>query len=74
MSIRQSIRIHPVFLLGASIFAMSFGITLSQTVLLAAAQTSGVPIIVWAGLWMCISIITMLLGYLRSFAGDYDAR
>lgn len=64
--ISRTINIHPVFLVGVTIFLVGVGVFVSETMLESITTSVGITAIVWAVVWIMIGVVTMVAGITAS--------
>lgn len=65
--IENSIRVHPIFILGVALLLIATGSILGQTIFTFLALETGVDVIFWSLVWVLISLTTIFIGIARSF-------
>jgi len=72
-SLTESLRVHPVFLIGLYILSMALGAFFGQTLFASLVTIIGLSMIPASIIWMFIALIIMTLGISASFEVSGDA-
>lgn len=68
--ITDAIYVHPILLLGVGVGLIAVGSVLSQTLFVAISAVTGLSVLASSLVWVVLSLVTALLGFLRSVEVD----